>query len=152
MLYIGTDHRGLKLKQQLVDFIKSLDIEIRDIGAFEYDKEDDYNDYAEQVAKRVRTGVTNLGIILCGSGNGVAVVCNKHKDIRCSLAFNKEVAKQSKTHLACNIIAIPADHVDFETAKEIVLEFLKNSFDNEERHERRLQKILKLEITSENLA
>lgn len=150
MLYFGSDHRGFDLKQMLMKYLDSLDIEHTDLGYFEKNDKDDYNDIAEDVAKRVRLENHNLGILLCGSGIGVNIVANKHNLIRSALCFNVETAKKSREHESANIMCIPADFVQFDLAKEMVLTFIKTPFSFEEKHLKRINKILKLE--KDNLA
>ena len=145
MLYIGSDHRGFELKQKLVKYLDSLDIECTDLGYSEFLEEDDYNDITEDLVKRVRLENYHLGILLCGSGVGVDIVANKHALIRSALCFNVETAKRARQHEAANIMCLPADFLDFDTAKEMVLAFIKTPFSFEEKHVKRLNKILKLE-------
>lgn len=145
MIYLGADHRGYELKEKIEKYLESIDTETNDVGAHQLDKEDDYNDFASEVAKYTRLERGNLGFVFCGSGNGVAVVANKHAEIRCAIATDKETAKVARQHLAANILAIPADIVTFDQAKEIVNTFIQTPFSMEKRHIRRLGKIAQIE-------
>jgi len=145
MIYIGADHRGFQLKEAIRKHLDTLDIEVTDVGAYTLNKDDDYNEYASEVAKYTRLKVGNVGILFCGSGNGEAIVANKHKDIRCAVCVNLEQAKQAKEHLAANVMSIPADIVDFNLAQKMVMIFIQTAFSLEKRHNRRLTKILEME-------
>lgn len=145
MIYLGSDHRGFDLKEKIKKYLESLDFEYKDLGAYEKNEDDDYNDYSADVARYVRMERENRGIVICGSGVGVSIVCNKHMDIRCGLCFNKEVAVMARKDEAINVCAIPADFVTFDEAKEIVLSFLKTDFSFEEKYSRRLSKIIRIE-------
>lgn len=148
MLYFGSDHRGFELKQKLIKYLDSLDIEHNDLGYFEKNETDDYNDIAEEVAKRVRLDSHNQGILLCGTGIGVDIVANKHRLIRSALCFNLETAKTARQHESANIMCLPADFIQFDLAKEMVLAFIKTPFSFEERHIQRVNKIITLEKDS----
>ncbi len=145
MLYLGADHRGFDLKENIKKYLDSLGIEFTDLGYFEKKDNDDYNDIAEDVAKRVRLENQHLGILFCGSGVGVDIVANKHKLIRSALCFNNETAKRAREHESANIMCIPSDFLDFDTAKQMVLTFIKTPFSFEEKHVKRISKILNLE-------
>ncbi len=94
------------------------------------------------VAKNVAKNPSKeKGILLCGSGNGMAIVANKEKGVRAALAFNEKMAKLSREHDDANILALPADFLKFETAKKIVKVWLEAKFSGEARHRRRLKKI-----------
>jgi len=145
MIYIGSDHRGFELKEKIKKYLESLDIAVNDLGAYEYKEEDDYNDYAEEVAKYVRLKIENLGILICGTGVGVNIVANKHKEIRSALCFNKEIAKLAREHESINIMCLPSDFINFDEAKEIVMTFIKTPFSLEEKHVKRVSRIMNLE-------
>ncbi|NCT55779.1 RpiB/LacA/LacB family sugar-phosphate isomerase [bacterium] len=145
MIYLGADHRGFELKEQIEKYLDSIDIETTDLGAHELSPEDDYNEYAAEVAKFVRLERGNLGIVFCGSGNGVNIVANKYAEIRCAIAMNKQMAEEARSHNGANVLSIPADFIDFDTAKELITTFIKTPFSMEERHTRRVSKIVRLE-------
>ncbi|MBP7859973.1 RpiB/LacA/LacB family sugar-phosphate isomerase [Patescibacteria group bacterium] len=145
MIYLGADHRGFELKEKLKKFLESIDFDYKDLGAYEKNEKDDYTDFSADVARFVRMEKDNRGIVICGSGVGVDIICNKHFDIRCGLCFNKQVAELARKHTAINICAIPADFVSFDVAKDIVITFLKTDFSFEDQHSRRLAKIIRIE-------
>lgn len=145
MIYLGSDHRGFNLKEDIKKYLDSLGIEFTDLGYAEKIEGDDYNDIAEDTAKRVRLANENLGILFCGSGVGVDIVANKHKLIRSALCFNKETAERARQHEGANIMCVPCDFVDFNLAKDMILTFIKTPFSFEERHVKRITKILRLE-------
>lgn len=145
MIYLGADHRGFELKEQIEKYLDSIDIETTDLGAHQLSPNDDYNEFAAEVAKFVRLERGNLGIVFCGSGNGVSIVANKHAEIRCAIAVNKQMAKEARSDNGANILSIPADFIDFDTTKEIVTTFIQTPFSMEERHTRRLSKIVRME-------
>lgn len=148
-VYLGTDHRGFKLAEELYIWLFEQNIDIKNVGAEELDPEDDYVDYAREVAVVVASDAklerTSRGIVLCGSGVGVCVVSNKVKGIRCGLGINAEQVKSAREDDDINVLAIAADHTSEEQAKEIVKVFLETDFSGEERHKRRLEKIEKYE-------
>jgi ribose 5-phosphate isomerase B len=146
MLYIGSDHRGYKLKSTLKDYLEKLGYESEDLGAFELDPEDDYPDFALAVAKKVAENLEeNRGILICGSGVGVDVVANKTKGVRSALCFDAKQAKMSRNDDNTNVLSLAADFISEEKAKEIVKIWLKTPFSGQERHQRRINKIKNLE-------
>ncbi|MBI2035670.1 MAG: RpiB/LacA/LacB family sugar-phosphate isomerase [Candidatus Liptonbacteria bacterium] len=146
MLYIGADHRGFALKEELKKHLVKTGYEFQDLGAFQFDKEDDYVDFAQAVAEKVSADPeNNNGILICGSGHGMDMVANKYKGVRAALGFNEKVAVQSREHENSNVLVIASDWVDQEMASVIAVSWLKTKFSGEERHLRRLQKIKELE-------
>ena len=141
MVYLGADHRGFELKEQLKHFLIKSGHKVEDLGANEYDKEDDYSDIAHAVADAVGGDENSRGILLCGSGVGVDIVANRHPGVRCALSWKKEIAEQSRKHEDINMLAIPADHVKAQDAEQIADVFMKTAFTGEERHTRRIGKI-----------
>lgn len=150
MIYIGSDHRGYKLKEALKAYLTELGLTYEDMGALSYDPNDDYPDYAVLVAKKVAEnppagGEENRGILICGSGVGVDIVANKFKGIRSALCFDVLQAKASRNDDNTNVLSLPADYIDENLAKEIVKIWLETPFSDEERHVRRVEKIKKIE-------
>lgn len=142
MLYIGSDHGGYKLKEQLIKYLESVDEPFKDLGAYDFNEKDDYPDFAGEVSRYTRLERGDLGIIICRSGVGSCIVANKYRDIRAALCCNEEMAKKSREHNGANVMCMGADYVDFETAKKMVMAFIKTPFSMEERHVRRLNKVL----------
>lgn len=146
MLYLGADHRGFKLKQEIKKFLDEKKIPYQDLGALEYNKDDDYPDFAFAVAKKVaEKPIDNKGVVICGSGMGVDTTANKVKGVRASLVWSLE-ASQALHPGQSNVIALPADFLDAEEAKKIIEIWSdKDGKTLEERHKRRLKKIEAIE-------
>lgn len=136
---IGNDHAGTALKRRLLQHMRSLGHTVTDHGA-PGDESVDYPDYAHPVASDVENGAADLGILICGSGNGVNMAANKHQGVRSALAWNAEVATLARTHNDANVIALPARFVDDEEAERIIDAFLTAHFEGG-RHQRRVAKI-----------
>ena len=146
MIYLGADHRGFLLKEELKKFLTDSGFEVQDVGAFAYNKDDDYVDFAASAAKElVKAPASDRGIFICGSGHGMAIVADKFKGLRSALAFNRDVAIQSREHEDANVLVLASDWLQIGEAKEIVLVWLKTPFSGEARHERRLGKIREIE-------
>ena len=144
-IYIGADHRGFELKKELKKFLIEKGYEVEDAGAFKYDKDDDYPDFAEAVAEKVSKDDSARGILLCGSGTGMDAAANKVRGVRATLAFSKEITRAARNDDDVNVISLPADFLKPEEAEEIVEIFLKTPFEAAERRVRRLQKIAEIE-------
>ncbi|NHB67992.1 ribose 5-phosphate isomerase B [Perlabentimonas gracilis] len=136
---IGCDHAGFETKVQLVQFLQDLGHELQDFGTYSPDSID-YPDYARPVAQSVANKEFDLGIVLCGSGNGVNITANKTKGIRSALCWLPEIAALARQHNDANICAIPARFVSVDTAKEIAKAFLNAEFEGG-RHGTRVSKI-----------
>lgn len=136
---IASDHAGFKLKEELKVYLKSKGFEIQDFGCFNEDSVD-YPDIIHPIASKIDSGEYKFGFIMCGSGNGVSMVANKYKNVRCALCWNKEIAFLSKQHNDANIIALPARFITFEEAKNIIDAYLNTKFEGG-RHQRRIEKI-----------
>lgn len=140
-IYIGADHRGFALKEQLKKYLAREGYEVLDKGNAQYDAEDDYPDFACVVAERVSHEQDARGILICGSGAGVAIAANKFKGIRAATITDPEQARMARSDEDINILALPADFLDEKTAREIVQIFLTTVFSAAERHLRRIAKI-----------
>lgn len=146
MIYLGADHRGFQLKEVLKKYLIEKGHQIEDAGAFEYNKDDDYPDFASAVAAKVTENPEDYkGVLICGSGHGVDMVANKFKGVRAALCFNREVAAQSRAHEDANVLVLPADWMDELTAKSILELWLSTQFDGADRNIRRLKRISELE-------
>jgi len=144
MIYIGADHAGYNLKEELKKYLKELEYDVEDLGNKEAEPQDDYPDFAVKVAKKtVETG--EKGIVICGTGIGSCIVANKVKGARAALAWDEFTAIQSREHNDANILCLGGRVVDAETAKKIVRLWLETKFSDEERHIRRLDKIKEIE-------
>lgn len=136
---ITSDHAGVQYKKELVDYMTHLGYDVQDLGPYTEDSVD-YPDFAHSLAETVLNKTADLGVILCGTGNGVAMAANKHQGIRAGLSWNKEVAALVRQHNDANILAVPARFVSTDEAKEIVKVFLETPFEGG-RHQRRVDKI-----------
>ena len=139
MIYIGSDHGGYLIKEHLKHYLSSKNIEVEDCGNHS-EASVDYPDYAHKVADLVSKDVNNVGIMVCGSGNGVNITANKHQGIRSALCWTPEIAALAKQHNNANIIAIPGRFVTILEAEKIVDAFLSAIFEAG-RHQVRINKI-----------
>lgn len=140
----GSDHAGFAMKNELMSFLKNEGYEVVDHGAYKFDPEDDYPDFVTKVAREVSRHPDMLrGIVIGGSGNGEAMVCNKFPGVRSAVYHggNVEIVSLSREHNDANILSLGARFIDVEEAKIIVLKWLNTPFSEEERHVRRIQKI-----------
>lgn len=136
---IGNDHAGTVLKNKLIRHLVKLGHRVSDHG-YGGSESVDYPDFAHPVAEAVSGGEAQLGVLICGSGNGVNMAANKHHGVRSALAWNQEVARLARTHNNANIVALPARFISDEEALSIVDAFLSASFEGG-RHQRRVEKI-----------
>ena len=138
-LAIACDHAGYQTKEILVQWLQDLGHQVKDFGTYSEDS-CDYPDYAHPMANAVEKKEYDLGISLCGSGNGINMVANKHQGIRSALCWKPELASLAKQHNNANVCAIPARFVTIEEAKSIITAFLEAEFEGG-RHQRRIEKI-----------
>jgi ribose 5-phosphate isomerase B len=138
-IFIGADHAGFYYKKIIINHLKSLGYEVVDKGTYS-EQSVDYPDFAHPVAEAVETGVADLGILICGSGNGVAITANKHQGVRAALCWTKEIAALARQHNDANIISLPARFVAVEEAISIIDTFLNTPFEGG-RHQNRVNKI-----------
>lgn len=136
---IGTDHAGVDLKNELIKVLEKHGAEVLDQGPFSTDSVD-YPDYGHKVAALVDSSEADLGVVICGSGNGINMTVNKYQSIRGALCWLPEIAALARQHNDANVIAIPARFVSTDEAKDILEAFLTNEFEGG-RHERRVGKI-----------
>lgn len=140
-LFIGTDHRGFELKNQLVEWLKAEGLEVTDCGAFTLDPNDDYPDFALAVAEKVARYPDTRGIVLCDSGVGVTVIANKVSGIQACLLTTPAEATKARQDDNLNVLALAAGTQTLDTAKAVITAFLETPYVPEERFERRLGKI-----------
>lgn len=139
IISIGSDHAGFKLKEEVKTYLSSLNITYKDCGTFSEDSVD-YPDFGHAVANDVLNKQADLGIVICGSGNGINISANKHKGIRSALCWNEEIAKLARLHNDANILALPGRFIDTEEAKRAVKIFITTVFEGG-RHQNRINKI-----------
>lgn len=136
---IGCDHAGFQLKQEVINKLESLGYEVKDFGCFS-EESIDYPDYGHPVATFVEENPSTLGIVICGSGNGINMTVNKHAGIRSALCWKNEIAALARQHNDANIIALPARFLSTNEALEMVETFFTTAFEGG-RHQTRVNKI-----------
>ena len=134
---IGADHAGFEYKQFLLNLLQ--DREVKDYGTYSSDSVD-YPDFAHPVAEAVEKGDKDMGILICGSANGVAMTANKHEGVRAAICWNEELAELARSHNNANVLCIPARFVSQELAKKITDKFINTPFEGG-RHSNRVDKI-----------
>ncbi len=145
LIVVGSDHAGFKLKNVIKAYLEEKSIlDILDVGTFS-EGSCDFPDYAERLCEEVIKDNENKGILFCGSGIGVSIAANKIKGIRCALVHDYLTAKLAVEHTKCNVISIGESIVGHLEAKNIVDSFLTHEFLAEEKYQRRIDKITKLE-------
>ena len=142
---IGADHGGFPLKEELADILRQAGHEVEGLGAHQYDSQDDYPDFALAVARAVVDGQARRGIVVCGSGVGASVAANKVKGARAALCHDTYSARQGVEHDDLNVLCLGGHVVGIELAKDITKAYLEAEFSGEERHRRRLSKIIAAE-------
>jgi ribose 5-phosphate isomerase B len=148
-VYLGSDHAGFELKQQLVGHLTALGHEPVDCGPPAYDPDDDYPPYVLLAASRVANDPGSAGIVLGGSGNGEAIAANKMRGVRCALAFSDDTARLAREHNDANVLSLGARMYDEETAKRYVELFLSTPFSGADRHQRRIDQLTRYEESGE---
>lgn len=136
---IGCEHAGFQLKQEVINKLESLGYEVKDFGCFS-EESIDYPDYGHPVATFVEENPSTLGIVICGSGNGINMTVNKHAGIRSALCWKNEIAALARQHNDANIIALPARFLSTTEALEMVETFFTTAFEGG-RHQTRVNKI-----------
>lgn len=146
MIGIASDHGGFKLKQEMITYLKELGYNIIDYGTM-VEESVDYPEYAFKVGEAIQNKGINFGIIICTTGIGMSIACNKVVGVRCAKVDNIEEAKLTRLHNDSNVLALSASN---KQAKEIVKTFLETNFSNEERHIRRINMIKNYEEKNEH--
>jgi len=136
---IGNDHAGTNYKKAVVAMLEARGYEVKNYGT-DTDESVDYADFGHPVAIDVSEGKADFGIVICGSGNGIAMTVNKHRNIRAGLCWTKEIAYLTRLHNDANILSLPARFTSIPQAVEIVETFLDTDFEGG-RHEGRINKI-----------
>ncbi len=141
-IFIGADHRGLALKNAILEYLHEKNIRIEDLGPYELDPLDDAIDYAQKVAQAVLQNPENhLGIVICGSGCAVAMAANRYKGIRAGLAMNPPQSAHLIENDHANVLALAADYTPLDEAQKIVDSFLAAKPKMEEKYLRRVKKL-----------
>lgn len=141
---IGCDHSALELKNALIPYIESLGHQVLNRGT-NSEESCDYTDFGYLVAKDIQNHTCDKGIVICYTGIGMSIIANKVKGVRCALVGNVDAAVLTRAHNDSNCLALSAKYTDVELAKEIVKAWLETKFSENERHLRRINKIMKYE-------
>lgn len=142
---VAADHGGFSLKEELRPWLKEQGYEVLDMGPHEYNPDDDYPDFAQVVGKAVTSGLAERGVLICGSGVGAGVAANKLTGVRAGVCHDGYSAHQGVEHDDMNVLCLGARVIGLELAKELIVTFLKARFSGEERHIRRLKKVISIE-------
>ena len=140
---IGSDHRGVHIKSRLVSSLTSAGHEVEDLGT-DCEKSVDYPDFASAVCRRVAAGAVERGILICGTGIGMAIAANKFKGVRAANCYDQVMAELCRRHNNVNVLCLPGDLIGDRPVDELVNIWLTTEFDAG-RHERRLEKIVRIE-------
>jgi ribose 5-phosphate isomerase B len=138
-IFISSDHAGYKLKEVIKTYLSKKKLSYFDLGPNNDDRVD-YPDFAHKVARRVKTNKNNVGILVCGSGMGMSIVANKHKNIRAAQCFNLKSTKLSRLHNDANIITLGSRLLSKKNALSFIGVFLNTKFEGG-RHSKRIKKI-----------
>ncbi|MFT5619670.1 MAG: ribose 5-phosphate isomerase B [Arenicella sp.] len=136
---IGGDHAGFEYKQSILETLKEAGHEVTDFGPYSADSVD-YPDFAHPLANSVENRDNELGILICGSGNGVCMTANKHEGVRAALCWNDELASLARQHNNANVLCLPSRFIELELAQTCAETFISTDFEGG-RHDRRVQKI-----------
>jgi len=137
---VCNDHAGFDLKNTVLDYLKTIHVAtVKDFGSYSSDS-CDYPDFAHPLSVAVENGEFDMGITICGSGNGISMAANKHAGIRSALCWEKEIASLARRHNNANVISLPARFITEDEAKEIIHTFLSTAFEGG-RHQTRVDKI-----------
>ncbi len=143
-VFLGADHGGFELKNVLREHLHHRGFDVHDCGPMSLDKDDDYPPFAYQVAADVLGNDGSFGILICRSGQGMAMAANKVRGIRAALAWTPAVARASREHNDANVLVLPSDYVDTDTALAITDDWLTENYSTDERHRRRVKQIEEL--------
>ena len=138
-IFISSDHAGFKLKEEIKSHLLKKKLSFQDLGPFNDDRVD-YPDYAHKVARKVKANKSNIGILVCGSGMGMNIAANRHKNIRAAQCFNLKSTKLSRLHNDANIITLGSRLLTKKLAINCVNTFLNTKFEGG-RHSKRIKKI-----------
>ncbi|MBR6133965.1 RpiB/LacA/LacB family sugar-phosphate isomerase [Candidatus Saccharibacteria bacterium] len=141
-VYLGADHRGYQLKDEIISWLQGRQIPFTDFGAVSYDAEDDFNDYAKKVAIAITSNHddNDFGILLCGSGQGMAMQANRYKGVRAAICDSAIEAMETRGHNNANVLCISADENSHNYA-EIIDAFMDTKPIDEEKYKRRCRKL-----------
>jgi ribose 5-phosphate isomerase B len=141
---LASDHAGFGLKEKVKEYLRGLEIETQDVGAFSASQGVDYPDYAAAASARVSDGTADRAILVCATGAGMCITANKIPGIRAVAGWDPEIVRLSRTHNDANVLCLPGRFMDAKLAQELVKIWLVTTFDGG-RHQRRIDKITALE-------
>ncbi|HNW96570.1 MAG TPA: RpiB/LacA/LacB family sugar-phosphate isomerase [Candidatus Paceibacterota bacterium] len=142
MLYLGTDHRGFELKEQIKKFLQEQGIVFEDLGNQQLEPEDDYTDFGLAVAKKVAENPEeNRGILLCGSGIGMSIIANRIKGVRAGLSLSPWMAEHGRQNEDINVLVLASNISDLKVSQDIIQTFLNTTFLSEEKYIRRKKEL-----------
>jgi ribose 5-phosphate isomerase B len=136
---IASDHAGFAMKERIERFLRKLGYEVEDLGA-DSEESSDYADFAHPLAQKISSGEAQRGVLVCGTGLGMAYVANRYPKVRAAVVWSPEIAALSRKHNDANVLALPGRFIDDSTAEEILKTWLETEFEGG-RHERRIGKI-----------
>lgn len=136
---LGADHAGYEYKEEVKKYLEAGGLQVMDFGTDSFESVD-YPDFIHPTADAIENHDAEAGIIICGSGNGVAMTANKHPHIRAAVCWDNEIARLGRAHNNANVLALPARFISLDEALQMVKTFLKTDFEGG-RHERRVKKI-----------
>lgn len=136
---MASDHAGFELKEYIKKELFSMGYDVKDYGTHS-EESVDYPDYAHPLASDISDGKLRIGILICGTGNGISMTANKHRNVRCALCWEPEIARLARQHNDANVLAMPGRFVSDEEAVEMVKTFLSTAYEGG-RHQRRIDKI-----------
>lgn len=140
-VFIGADHGGFQLKNELIDYLHEKNIRVEDLGSYELEPEDDYPEYAKKVAQAVLQNPEHVGIVICRSGVGMDIVSNRFKGIRSGLGFDETEVQKAREDDIINVLALPADYISLDKAEKLVDIFLTSIPKTQEKYARRIVEI-----------
>ncbi|MBQ8985109.1 RpiB/LacA/LacB family sugar-phosphate isomerase [Candidatus Saccharibacteria bacterium] len=140
-IFIGADYRGFEKKNSVARFLEDAGYQVADMGDYEYNEGDDFNDPAIRVALEVRNNPDAKGILICDSAHGVTIQANRFKGIRAAHCGSKESAKLAREHDDANVLCLSAHFMDEAKMQEIITAFLNTNFEKLERRERRIKRL-----------
>lgn len=134
MIFLGADHRGFEAKSIVYKFLINNGYDVKDVGAYNHDESDDYNDFAVTVARNVRRDKEAFGILICGSGIGMSIQANRFKGVRAVAATDKRLVEISRLDNNANVLCLSANVLSTEEIQDLVKTFLTTKFSAEPRH------------------
>lgn len=140
---VGCDHAGLELKKEIVSLLKSMGVDVADFGT-DTSESVDYPDFGDKVSSAVSKGEVERGVLICGTGIGMSIVANKHRNVRAALCSEPFSARMSRLHNDANVLVLGGRVIGVELAKDIAKVWMETPFEGG-RHERRLKKISLIE-------